>query len=131
MADLETGIFSYLSGHTGVHAAVADRIYPFAVPQEMTLPAVAYQRVSGNRMLAHDGGPDFAEARIQFTCVADTYGEAKDGVRAIREAMHGFRGILGSVRVARCKVEAEYDGYATASAKPTVRLDVAILYQET
>jgi hypothetical protein len=42
---IESDIYSALSGHAGLAALVADRIYPSAIAQGTSLPAVAFARV--------------------------------------------------------------------------------------
>ena len=41
---IESDVYSALTGHAGLTALVADRIYPSAIAQGSALPAVAYAR---------------------------------------------------------------------------------------
>lgn len=127
---IEEAIYSRVSTG-GTNAST--RVYPFVIPQDATLPAIAYQRVSGPRSLAHDGNLYFAEGRFQFTCTATTYAAAKALVNQVRALFHGFKGLMGGasgVTVGYCAADNEIDGYNQAGEKFTVRLDVIIHYQE-
>lgn len=107
-----------------------------SIPQDVELPAWAYQRVSGPRVNAHDGGAGIASGRMQITCQAESYSECKDLAEAIRRSVIGFRGEMGTsssgagVRVFGCQVENEIDGYGMTGGVYTVRMDVVIIYQE-
>ena len=130
--NLEEGIYTELSTDSGVTAIAGTRGYPLVIPQDASLPAWAYQRISGPRVLAHDGPTGLAQARVQFTCTAGSYDEAKSLANAIRGALDGFKGMLGGgVFVGYAHVENEIDGYQSASSLVTVRLDVNFLYKET
>lgn len=131
---IEEALFSYLSTNAGVSALVSTRIYPMTIPQDKALPAVAYQRVGGLRVLAHDNSAKLAGGRWQFTCQAESYDTAKDVAAAIRAALHGYRGLMGGVsgvQVDGAQAVSEIDGYGMASTVFTVRLDVELLvYRE-
>lgn len=127
---LEAGIYAHLIADSGVAALVATRIYPLLVPQDATLPALAYQRISGPRDHAHTGATGLAFARMQLTYVAASYNEAKSLGEAVRAAMDGLKGSMGAVTVGACLLDNERDDWATAFEKPVVRHDYLIWYQE-
>jgi hypothetical protein len=131
MADVMTALWGHLTAQPAVIHLVAQRIYPLAIPQDVAMPAVAYQKVSGSRISAHDGPSGWAEARVQFTCTAAEYAEARAIADAIRVSLDGFRGVLhNEVRVDRCGVENEVDGENQVAGYATVRLDVVMLHRE-
>lgn len=127
---MEEGLYSLLTGDAGVSALVSTRVYPLAVPQQVDLPAVAYQRISGPRLLAHDGPTGLAEARVQVTCHAATYIAAKGLADAVRAAVDGYAGTTGGVEFERIGIESEVDGYAETYERATVRLDLTVCYLE-
>ena len=71
MAEIEEAVYSRLTATGAVTALVgsgsAARIYPNKIPQEATLPAVAYQRVSTRRVKAHAAPTGLARVRVQVT----------------------------------------------------------------
>jgi len=130
VADLEAGLYAALTGAARVAGLVSERVYPEVIPQEATLPAMAYQRVSGLRGHYHGGGLGLARGRIQLTIVAETYSEAKEVAGAVRD-LFPYRGELGGlVNVFAGWVENEVDGYGPLIEAPTVRLDLWFLYSE-
>ena len=88
---IEAGIYAHLIADSGVADLVATRIYPLLVPQDATLPAMAYQRISGPRDHSHSGPSGLVTARMQLTYVALSYDGAKSLGEVVRAAMDGFR----------------------------------------
>jgi hypothetical protein len=80
----ETDLYAVLSGAAGVTALVSTRIYPDVVPEEATLPAIAYQRTSTEYSTTIHGGAPVAETpTIEITCVATT----RPGANAVANAV--------------------------------------------
>ncbi len=130
---IEEALAYHLLNDAVVSALAGDRGYPQVIPQEAALPAWAYQRISGPRLLAHDGPTGLASPRFQITCTGNTYGEAKGLCNAIRVALDGYKGLMGGasgVQVESAGVENEIDGYNQATGKQTVRLDLLIWHKE-
>jgi len=134
MATIEEGLYARLSGTAGVTALVSTRIYPMAIPQDITLPAIAYQRISGLRIPEHDGPSGLATGRVQFTCQGTSYSSAKAVATAVRAALDCYSGAItvgaGSVTVESCFLQNEYDGFELETESRTVRLDFLIMYKE-
>lgn len=66
---------------------VGGRVYPAPLPQNVTLPAVTYQRVGGPpppSAMGSDVG--ISKVRIQVTCWASTYTAASDAAERVRQA---------------------------------------------
>ena len=65
----------------------------------MTLPALTYQRIDTPRVHSHDtsGATGTAHPRIQFDCWAASYANAKGLADALRGALNGYKGTMGSV----------------------------------
>ena len=133
--ELEEAIYGQLVGDATVFALTGTRIYPMVIPQDVALPAIAYQRISGARALAHDGEVGFADARMQFTCQGSSYNSAKDLARAVRLCLAGFNGVMGGgtgqgVRVQGVRTENEMDGWGMTANGYTVRMDMVFWYLE-
>ena len=75
---IEAGLYAHLVGSAGVTALVATRVYPLLVPQDATLPAIAYQRISGPRDHTHDG-PSGVTPAARFIRARTPY-EAKPSI---------------------------------------------------
>jgi hypothetical protein len=130
---LEEAVAYHLVNTAGITALIGTRAYPPVIPQDATMPAVEYQRISGPRMLVHEGAAGMAWGRMQITAVGSTYASAKGVIGAVRTAFNGFKGLMGGaggVTIEECQVENEVDGYGAGSEKKTVRMDVVFLYLE-
>lgn len=135
MAELEEAVYSRLNGNAGVSAIVGTRIYPEKIPQEATLPAVAYARISARRARSHSGPGGLARPRIQVTCVAASYSEAKALAAATRKALDGI-GVGGPVTVGGVEVHGSWldtdaDEYGDAEGLHSVRQDFVFWCRET
>jgi hypothetical protein len=135
MATIEEAIYAHLITDAGVSALASTRIYPQTIPQDIDLPAIAYQRISGPRISAHDGPTGLARARMQLTCQASTYTAAKGLAMAARRALDGYAGIVTTTGNDTVEIEAaflanEWDGYEVVTGQSTVRVDFMILYAE-
>lgn len=86
---IETELVSILSGHSGVSGLIGTRLYPVVIPQDKTLPAVAYQKISATRVHTLAGPTNLAHPRVQLTCWALTYAEAKQVIEQVRAALYG------------------------------------------
>lgn len=98
-ASIEEGLYTKLSGTTAVSDIVAARIYPLLVPQGGTLPAIVYQRISGEHEHSHDGISGLATARFQITSIAATYTAAKALAEQVRIALDCKTGTWGTTDV--------------------------------
>lgn len=123
-------LYTIITGNAGVLTAMSTRLYPVNIPQKTTLPAAAYQRISGPRTLAHDGPTGLALARFQITVEASSYSSAESTAAAIVTAVDGYAATVGSVKVQEIQVENELDGWALGPERYTKRLDVVMLYVE-
>jgi hypothetical protein len=77
MSNIEELIYTAVTGNAGIAALVSTRVYPMMLPQEPTLPAITYQRISTPRVTAHDGGTGLEYPRFQFDVYAATYAGAR------------------------------------------------------
>lgn len=99
MAVIEEGLYSYLSTFAGLVSLVSTRVYPDFVPQDATMPCLAYKRISTPRELSHDTsgiGADLAHPRFQFNAWATTKSSAKAINEQVRAALNGKRGTIAT-----------------------------------
>jgi hypothetical protein len=81
----ETAVRAVLLADATVAALVGDRIYPKTLPQDVTLPAITYQRISTIGDLDLDGDQATAAVRVQLNLWSESY----DGVCALARAVCG------------------------------------------
>lgn len=130
---IEEALYAHLVGTAGVAALVSTRIYPQTIPQDVALPAIAYQRISGVREYSQSGPSQLAHPRFQLTCQAATYAGAKALANAVRAALSGYKGTMGGVGgvvVGGCFVVNETDGFELPGETQVVRLDVIVWHEE-
>lgn len=134
MADIELAIYARLKATTAVTnligGATVPRIYPNIVPQDAPLPAIAYQRISAYRRLVMEGPATLIRPRVQLTILASTYSAAKSLAAACREALDGYKGTAGGVKVGVTMAEDESDEYGSSNLLHVVRQDYLIWHSE-
>lgn len=129
---IDEALYSLLIAYAGLTALVSTRIYPMHLPQQPTLPAVSYQRISSGRRDVHHGGiTAVAETIFQVSCWATTLKSAKDIAAAVRTRMHGYNGTVGSVKIFSSRVINEVDLYDPETNVYHVPVDVAVLHRES
>lgn len=103
---MEQGLVTVLAGSP----PIADgRVYP-RLPQNVTFPAVRFQRISTRRTTSVDGvnvGP--TEFTIQIDCFGHTYAASKGLADEVRSRLHTYRGAWGTSVCLYCILEAEND----------------------
>jgi len=130
---IEEALYAYLTNYAELTALVGDRIYPVILPQNTTLPAVTFQRISGIREYSQSGPSGLAHPRFQFSCWAEKYEEAKAVAEQIRLALEGYKGMMGGsdgVRVDAIYVEDDHDIYDPETKEYHVALDAIIWHEE-
>ncbi len=136
---IETEIIDLLGNDATVAGLVGNddspetyRIYPLRLPQGYTLPAVSFQRVSTNRDHVIDDGPiGWAWARFQFDLWSETYTDVRDLSNAVRQALDGYNGTLGTITVPGIFIESERDLFDETTEFYRVTQDYLVPYSET
>jgi hypothetical protein len=117
---LGAGIYAFLSAGLSVD----ERVYPLALPQDATLPALAWRVVSDVQTLSHSTdqahpaatGARRSDSRVQFDCYGATYDEAE----ALRDELCalavGYRGAWGDVEVDSVLPDLRLDDWDEAPA---------------
>ena len=96
----ETELYAALSGAPAVTALVSTRIYPDAVPQEQTVPSIAYARTDTEYVITiHSGVPQGEFATFEVVCMA----EARDLADAVADAAIAALGAAGFFLLTRAQ----------------------------
>jgi hypothetical protein len=134
MADIEAGVYSFLSTTTGITNLVGTRIYPVRAPErlagELALPVLVYQKISGPSEHTKDGSAHFAFPRFQFTCWAPKYSDAKAVRTAVQAALEAFTNgaSMGGVVVSEIIVMNDNDLHDPVSLDFGAALDATIYH---
>jgi len=95
---IEDALLTYLLANASINALVGDRIYAMHVQQEATMPCITYQRISTERVLTHDQtSTGLAIPRFQFDVYSFRYSEALEIAEALRDALQGYAGAMGTL----------------------------------
>lgn len=90
---------AFLAADSGVQAIVSGRLYPRVLPQNVTYPAISYDQVSGVRVRDLLGPSGKVRRRITVNSWASTNIGAWNLADAVRQALDGFDGMMGSTFV--------------------------------
>lgn len=105
----ELAVYSLLKDAPAIIALVADRIFPLLAPQDVDVPFLVYQRVSGVRWRSLSGPSGMAQPRMQVDAYAMTYSGAKTLATAVRQTLDGFRGVVAGIRVGGIALQSDQD----------------------
>lgn len=133
MPQLETALFDYLSTDPGVSALVGDRIYPVRLPEKAVLPAIAWNRVSANRLNTYDAFEQtdaWVQARVQFNCWYNTAEGAIEVGEAVLLALSGYGGDMSGQLIGSSFAVNEFDTYEAATKLYRRILEFVISYED-
>ncbi len=105
---IEEAVVSILQNDAAVAALVADRIQPLVVTG-LSLPAISFQKVSGEPDRTHQGSNGLDQSRIQVDAWSQTYEQAKDLGKAIRSALEDSRGLTSGTNILGSGLESDND----------------------
>ena len=112
-ATFESGLYAYVSAHANmaaVQALIGTRFYDRGeVPQGPTFPYVTYTRIATNRVHSADGESGLVQALFQLDIWARTHKAAHELADALRLAMSGYSGAMGSFTVRGAILDDERD----------------------
>lgn len=101
---IETKLYTALSGTTNITDYAGTRIYPVALPQEPTYPAIVYTRTSGGQVNDLSGYAGLENPQIGIDVFAETYNAAK----ALAEKVHT---VLNTVTTFRATLTNDSDNF--------------------
>lgn len=109
MATVEEAIVTRLKAVAAVTALVGTRIYINQLPQMPTLPAVVYNRISGNRVNSLQGSGGLASPVFQFDVFGTSATQCRQIVRELQTALAGYRGTVAGVNIQAILFLGDYD----------------------
>lgn len=107
-------LVALLEGDFHVAGLIGDRIYPQVLPQDPTLPAVTYRRISAIRVRSQDGPSGVARPRYQLDAWSRSYAEADAVAAAVRTRLDGYRGDIGGETIQGAFADVDRDLYDEA-----------------
>lgn len=105
------------------------RIWPAVLPQAPTLPAITYQLIS-NLPQQHIAGRSSLEfARVQLGVFDEDYKRARRLASHIVNAVHGYRGPMGTVTVYEATVQGPRHVHSPQVKLHELQLDVLLWFK--
>tara|TARA_B100000809_G_scaffold154054_1_gene151418 strand:- start:1083 stop:1505 length:423 start_codon:yes stop_codon:yes gene_type:complete len=111
MTDIGKGLRTYLLTDTAIAADVGTRIFPRAMPQDATLPAIVFQLISSISVDQVDSAAGIANALVQVDIYGETHLAANNLAEDVRNAVHGYSGSMGSETVQSVGIANKIEGY--------------------
>lgn len=94
---VETVLFDRMTTHSGLSALTNARCYPLTLPQNATLPALSYFRVSTVRHSAMGSDCGLVTARFQVSVWADSFSSVRAVANQVRSALQRWSTTSGTV----------------------------------
>jgi hypothetical protein len=133
---IETALMNLLKTNTAVAALVGDRIKPWSDLASTPRPMITYHRVTTNRDITNDGPTGQSIVHLQLDMWADQMTQAWACADAVRVAINGYSGTVGTQQIDCIRITDQQDGNNVAvlpgQSKPTQRvtLDLTICHHE-
>lgn len=127
---INDALYGYLSTHAGLTTLISDRIYPDNIPQDSTLPAITYIRISTQRMHEFEKDSKTVNTTIQFTIWAASRKITKTVSTQLRKALQDYSGVMNSVRVSAVLLLDETDDYNNETRLFNTYMDFKIIHDE-
>lgn len=128
---IEEGLLTFVKADATVGGLISDRMYGVKLPQQPTLPAIVFFRVSGERIFDTDGETGLADGRFQFDCWDDNLRGARELAEAVRKRLSGYSGAAGGETVQGAFLENDQDLYDSELDAHRVMMDYLVWYNET
>lgn len=123
MATIEEGLVSFIEANV----ASAGKGYPLVVPQDAAYPAWSYM-ISETQDLTMDGATGWFVARVSIQFIHTSYSLARGSADALRAALDGYRGTMGTRSVQYCHVSEIASSWSDAHDMPGVNMSLVIDY---
>ncbi len=129
----EETLYTHLINAAEVKAIVQDRIYPLMIPQNKSLPAVTYQKISGERLHSLQGDTGYTTPVFQISARAETYAQCKALAQEIRLCLQNFTGQMGGtdgLNIGAVLMLGEVEGYEPDTGGWYSHMDFQFHYEE-
>lgn len=99
LKDIRAGLRTFLLADGPVAALVGTRIYPVKLPQGIVAASLVYNEISGVGDHNMEGASGLVQVRMQVGAWAQSADGAHGLYLAVKEAIDGYRGMMGDVAV--------------------------------
>ena len=126
---IEELLFRHLTRNQALVALVDNRIYPLVLPQNPTIPAIAYQRISTQMVLDRDDA-HLQRPRFQFDCYDRRAIQAWRLADALEEALAALKGQDGDPRIDCTLLDGRTDLFDPDTNLYRVSIDAFIWFEK-
>lgn len=126
---IEAALYSKLTGDATLSGLMSSRWYPLWLPQDPTLPAGVYRRVTTSQDMAHDGAIDIEWLRMQLDIYAESFADVREVANAVRDCINGFSGTVDSTKVWSVIFDNEVDDWTDLTEVYRITQDYHINWQ--
>ncbi len=127
---MESKIVSLINELTPVNDLVDGRVYPQAVPETGTLPAITYAVISSDFGIEFDGQNEISQVRIQLQPWSEKYSTSKTITKELIKFFGGYSGVKDDVRFHSIFVSSAVDLYNSDLKEYGNNIDLIINYEE-
>lgn len=101
---IDQALFEEMRDDAAIAAIVSNKIYPGIPPKTTKAPFISFREIAFARAEGLSGPTTLHHPRIQVDCWGSTAEQARQVSEAVRDALDGFRGLMGdvAVNVRRC-----------------------------
>ena len=128
--DAEQALVMHLLNDSALTALVGDRVFPLAIPQDEQVPAIVYQKISAPRTLSVSGDSSANSTRMQLSCYAETFGQAKQIAQVLYNSVDVFRGQLGGRVKAAVLMADSRDDYEPDTGRYRCDIDFFVMHHK-
>ena len=107
---IHSALYRLLTSNGAVAALVGDRVYPMQAPQDTAYPLIVFSTIVELRAPTLAGASGAVNPKIQVDCWAESNEDADSLSDAVRLALDGYRGTVGSVVIRACALGLRHDG---------------------
>jgi hypothetical protein len=109
VGDIEELLKRVLISDADVSSIVNTKVYPSVIPQDIAVPALTYQKISGQWQIQISGPHNMSQERFQINCWAATYAEVMELADKVRSVLNGYDGMVGDIDVHEITLDNETD----------------------
>lgn len=136
---IEFALATFLKANPAVAALVGVHVYAEKIPQGIKSAAIVYAKAPSERFYHSTGSSGLASSQITLTCHTNRGGvidKAVEVYEAVRNAIDGFSGVMGTFDVRRCVISPYAYGSATPISGdevgyPAVNASVSVIHRES
>jgi len=107
-------------------ALAHSRLYPSALPQDVTFPACRHQRIGKETLTTHDGALGLKRSEWQFSCFGETYAAASGMADTVEATLNCYKNATSSPVIAVVFLKDRWDLYSDEDKITHIPVEVTI-----